>query len=255
MSVERKVVIVTGGSQGIGEAVARRLAADGYRVAVIASSDIRKAQRVAASIREAGAEAEGFVCDVRNAVAVGELVASVRQAFGRIDALVNAAGVFKPTPAGEARLADVDQMIDINLKGTWNMINAVAPTLKENGAGRIINVASVAGLTGFGTYAIYCATKAGIVLMTRALACELGRLNINVNCVAPGNTSTAMNEDIRNDASMQGLRDFMASRTPSPRTFSQPEDIAGAVSFLASDAARAMHGSCLLMDEGISAGL
>ena len=149
----------------------------------------------------------------------------------------------------------MDEMVDINLKGTWNMINAVAPQLKAAKKGKIVNVASVAGVTGFATFAIYCASKGGIIMMTRALACELGRQGIHVNCVAPGNTATPMNEDIRNKDEMAGMREYMASRTPSGRTFSEPSDIAGAVVFLLSDAANAMHGSCLLMDEGISAGL
>jgi NAD(P)-dependent dehydrogenase (short-subunit alcohol dehydrogenase family) len=255
MSADGKVVVVTGGSGGIGEAVAHRLARDGYRVAVVASARVEKAEKVAASVRAEGRVARGFACDVRDAKACEVLIADVIERFGKVDALVNAAGVFKPTPAGSAAIDDVNQMIDINLRGTWNMINTVVPTLKAAGAGKIVNVASVAGLTGFGTYAIYCATKAGIVQMTRALACELGRENINVNCVAPGNTATSMNDDIRNDPQMQGLREFMAARTPSTRVFSEPADIAGAIAFLLSDSARAMHGSCLLMDEGISAGL
>jgi 3-oxoacyl-[acyl-carrier protein] reductase len=255
MSVDGKVVVVTGGSGGIGEAVAHRLAKDGYRVAAVASSRVEKAEKVASAIRTQGGDAIGFACDVRDPQACGVLIEGVVKRFGKLDTLVNAAGVFKPTPAGNAAVEDVDQMIDINLRGTWNMINAVVPVLKSAGAGKIVNIASVAGLTGFGTYAIYCATKAGIVMMTRALACELGRLNINVNCVAPGNTATSMNDDIRHDPQMQGLRDFMAARTPSTRVFSEPQDIAGAIAFLASDSARAMHGSCLLIDEGISAGL
>jgi NAD(P)-dependent dehydrogenase (short-subunit alcohol dehydrogenase family) len=255
MAVKEKVAIVTGGSQGIGEAAARRLVKDGYRVAVVASGSLEKAEHVAASIRNDAGEAQGFVCDVRDAGAATRLVADVIERYARIDLLVNAAGVFKPTPAGAGALADAYQMIDINLKGTWNMVDAVVPTLKAAGGGGIVNIASVAGVTGFGGYAIYCATKAGIILMTRALACELGRENININCVAPGNTETAINDDIRNDPSMQAVRDFMTARTPSPRTFSSPDDIAAAISFLASDQARAMRGSCLLMDEGISAGL
>jgi 3-oxoacyl-[acyl-carrier protein] reductase len=255
MSSAQKVVVVTGGSGGIGEAVAHRLSSDGYRVAVLASASLEKAGKVARAICEEGGDAAGFACDVRDAQACAALVRDVVAHYGRVDTLLNTAGVFKPTPAGQSAVDDVNQMIDINLRGTWNMIDAVVPLFKAQGAGKIVNIASVAGLTGFGTYAVYCATKAGIVLMTRALACELGRSNINVNCVAPGNTATSMNDDIRNDPAMAGLRDFMASRTPSTRVFSEPRDIAGAISFLASDAARAMHGSCLLMDEGISAGL
>ena len=255
MSLKDKVVLVTGGSQGIGEAVCHALGAQGAAVAVVASSSIQKAEAVAARIRDAGGRARGYACDVRDEKQAARAVAAATQDFGRVDMLVNSAGVFLPTPAGETDRAVMDQMVDINLKGTWNMVNAVAPQLKAAGKGKIVNVASVAGLTGFGTFAVYCATKAGIIMLTRALACELGRLGINVNCVAPGNTATPMNEHIRNSADMAGMRDFMASRTPSGRTFSPPEEIAGGVLFLLSDAANAMHGSCLLMDEGISAGI
>jgi NAD(P)-dependent dehydrogenase (short-subunit alcohol dehydrogenase family) len=255
MSADAKVVVVTGGSSGIGEAAALRLAKDGYRVAIVASSKVDKAENVARAIREAGGAAEGFAGDVRDPLACSTLVEDVVARFGRVDTLVNSAGVFIPTPVGIARIDDVTQMININLLGTWNMINAVVPTFKASGAGKIVNIASIAGLFGLSTYAVYCATKAGIVMMTRALACELGRSNINVNCVAPGNTATSMNEDIRNDPEKADFRELMAARTPSTRVFSEPQDIAGVISFLASDAARSMHGSCLVMDEGITAGI
>jgi 3-oxoacyl-[acyl-carrier protein] reductase len=255
MSVEKQVAVVTGGSGGIGEAAALRLAKDGYRVAVVASSRVERAEAVAEAIRAQGGVATGFACDVRDPAACNALVEAVIERYGRVDTLVNCAGVFIPTPVGAAKQADVQQMIDINLLGTWNMINSVIPSLKAAGAGKIVNVASIAGVTGMGTYAIYCATKAGIVMLTRSLACELGRSNINVNCVAPGNTATPMNDDIRNDPAKAAIKDLMISRTPSPRAYSDPEDIAGLIAFLASDAARAMHGSCLVMDEGITAGI
>lgn len=255
MSFKDKVILVTGGSQGIGEAVCELVGSQGATVAVVASRDVNKAEAVATRLRNAGARARGFACDVRDDRQAAALVRDTVEAFGRVDMLVNGAGVFKPTPAGEAAREVMDEMVDINLKGSWNMINAVVPHMKGAGKGKIVNVASVAGLTGFGTFAIYCATKAGIIMMTRALACELARTGINVNCVAPGNTATPMNEHIRTQPEMAAMREYMASRTPSGRTFSPPSAIAGAVAFLLSDAANAMHGSCLLMDEGISAGL
>ena len=255
MSADGKVVVVTGGSGGIGEAVALHLSRDGYRVAVVAVSSVGTAEKVAALIRAEGGDANGFACDLRDAQACKNLIDNVLETFGKIDALVNAAGVCKPTPAGSAELHDTDKMIDINLRGTWNMINSVVPILKATGAGKIVNIAAIAGVTCFGTYAIYCATKAAIVMMTRALACELARENINVNCVAPGDMASDTNEEVRNEPGMQGLRDFMAVCTPRNSTFSEPKDVAVAISFLASDSARAMHGSCLLMDEGMSAGL
>lgn len=250
-----KVAVVTGGSQGIGAAVAAALHRQGARVAVVASSSVAKARIVSDRLDDSGRTARAYAADVRDLQAVQRAVAQVNADFGSINLLINCAGLFEPSPAGSTELAVSDRMIDVNLKGTWNMINTVVPQMRERKRGHIVNIASVAGTMGFGNYAIYCATKAAIVMMTRALACELAPLGINVNCVAPGNTATPMNEDIRTQPEMTGLLDFMAARTPSGRTYSEPEDIAGAVLFLCSDAAKAMHGSCMLMDEGFSAGM
>jgi len=168
---------------------------------------------------------------------------------------VNCAGVFVPTPAGEHADAAVDRTIDINLKGTFNSIDAVVPHMKARHSGKIINIASVAGVMGIGGYAMYCATKAGIVMLTRALACELAPQGININAIAPGNTATPMNADIRSDAAFAPMLQAMAARTPSGRVYSTPAEMAAMAAFLASDEARAMHGSTVLMDEGFSAGL
>ena len=122
-------------------------------------------------------------------------------------------------------------------------------------SGKIINIASVAGVMGIGGYAMYCATKAGIVMLTRALACELAPHGININAIAPGNTATPMNADIRTDAAFEPMLQAMAARTPSGRVYSTPVEMAAMAAFLAGDDARAMHGSTVLMDEGFSAGL
>ena len=157
MRFQGKVALVTGGSQGIGEAVCRRLASEGASVAVVASSSQAKADAVAASLPGA----RGYVADVRDTAALRAMVAKVVADFGTVDILVNAAGVFLPTPAGAADEAVVDQMLGVNLKGTFMMVDAVTPTMKASGGGAIVNVASVAGVAGIGTYGIYCATKAG----------------------------------------------------------------------------------------------
>lgn len=251
MRFSGKVALVTGGSQGIGEAVSRRLTAEGAKVAVVASSSLDKAKKAAAGI---GGGTRAYVCDVRDGDAAKKVAADVARDLGPIDVLVNAAGVFYPTAVGETSLEQSDKLIDINLKGTWHMINAVAPGMKERKAGKIVNFSSVAGVMGLGNYALYCATKAGIIMMTRALANELAPHGININCVAPGNTASPMNEDIRTKAELKPFLDFMAARTPSGQTYSSVDDIANVVLFLASAESRAMHGSCMLADEGFSAG-
>lgn len=255
MRLSGQVALVTGGSQGIGEAIARRYAAEGAAVAVVASASMSKAEGVAAAIAAAGGAAAGFVADVRQPQAVSDLVDAVVGRFGRLDILVNSAGVFYRTPAGAAGAADVERMVDVNLKGTWNAISAAVPLMKARRGGKIVNLASVAGLMGHAKYAIYCATKAAIIMMTRALACELAPYGINVNCIAPGNTATPMNRDIRTEPALRPFLEAMTARTPSGRTYSTAEDMAAVAAFLASPDAQAMHGSCLLADEGFSAGI
>ena len=255
MKLQHQVAVVTGGTQGIGKAIALKLAAEGATVVVVASSDLKKAQAVADEISRVGGRAVAKVANVTKSSEIKALAQGVAAEFGRIDILVNAAGVFLPTPAGAVREIDVDQMIAINLKGTFMMIDAVVPVMKSQRFGKIVNIASVAGYMGIGTYAIYCATKAGIMSMTRALACELAPHGINVNAVAPGNTATPMNEGVRTLPEYQPMLAAMSARTPSGRTFSSADEMAGMAVFLATSDARSMHGSTVLMDEGFSAGM
>jgi 3-oxoacyl-[acyl-carrier protein] reductase len=249
-----KVAVVTGGSQGIGECVARRFGAEGARVAVVASTDIAKAGAVSDAIAAAGGAAKPFACNVANAAEVAALVADVIAAFGRIDILVNSAGVFYPTPLGATDEAMFDRMCDINLKGCFQMCNAVAPHMIARGSGKIVNIGSTAGIVGLPDYIVYTATKAAVLHMTRSLAMALAPHGVNVNAVAPGNTETPMNADIRTQPRYAAARAAIEANTPSPRSFTPPDEIAGGVLFLASDDAQAMHGSVLLMDEGRTAG-
>jgi len=255
MKFDKRIALVSGGSQGIGEAIASHLAAEGANVAAIASSDLEKARRAVDRLPGGATKHMACVCDVRDAAAVDALVADVVRRYGRVDILVNSAGVFFPSPAGATSADTADRMIDINLKGAWHLINSVVPGMAERKYGKIINVSSVAGVMGVGNYALYSATKAALVMMTRALASELAGRGINVNCLAPGNTATPMNEDIRTKPEMKPFLDAMTARTPSGRTYSSVDDMAVIAAFLASDAARAMHGSCVLADEGFSAGI
>jgi 3-oxoacyl-[acyl-carrier protein] reductase len=249
-----KVVIVTGGSSGIGACVARALAARGAKVAVLASSNIAKALPVVQEIESKGGNARCYALDVRDDEAVRALVASVEQDLGPVEILVNAAGIFLPSPPGETDPAVVHDMIDINIKGTWNCIQAVVPTMKKHG-GRILNFSSVAGTIGVKGFALYCASKAAIVMMTRVLASELAASGIRINAIAPGNTETPMNGALRSDPAMKDALEAMNRMTPSGTTFSQAEDIAAIAVFLLSNAARPIHGATLVADEGISAAI
>ncbi len=250
-----KVVLVTGGSQGIGEAICRRFAAEGAIAAVVASGDRAKAQGVADAIIADGGRAEAFVCDVSDVGQIEKLVADVLASLGRIDVLVNSAGVFYPTRIGETDEDMFDRMCDINLKGCFFACDAVAQHMIERGeGGRIINLGSGAGVSGRSNYIVYSATKAGVIHMTRSLGVALAPHGINVNAIAPGNTATPMNENVRTEPEYAEIRETIARNTPSRRLFADASEIAGAALFLASDDANAMYGATMLMDEGSTAG-
>ena len=255
MKLEGKIAVVIGGTQGIGESVAKRLAADGANVGVVASASLPKAQAVADAIKASGGNAFAERADVTDADALKVMVARIVKEYGGVDIMVNCAGVFYPTPAGETSSSQVDRMVDINLKGSFHAVSAVAPFMKVAGGGKIVSVSSCAGFMGMANYALYCATKSAIIMMTRALAVELAPHGINVNAIAPGNTATPMNEDIRTKPELAGFLKAMAERTPSGQTYSSPEEMAGLVAFLVSKDARAMHGSTVLIDEGFTAGI
>lgn len=255
MKLQDKVAFITGGSSGIGEAIARRFAKQGAKVAVAASAELAKAQAVAKAIEREGGRAWPCVCDVRRPAAVEQALREAVAALGSIDIVVNAAGVYYATPIGATSEEDVDRMIDINLKGTFNVINAIAPAMQKAGQGKIINFASVAAVLGVRERSLYCGTKAAVAQMTRALARELAPFNVNINAIAPGNTATPMNEKVRMDSAYAQQLAGMKAATPSQRTYSDPDDIAAVALFLASDESRAMHGAVLIADEGISTGL
>ena len=249
-----KTVLVTGGSQGIGEAICRRFAEEGAKVAVVASAERSKAQKVVDAIAAAGGSAQAFACNVAAAKEVEALIAEVLAAFGKIDILINSAGVFYPTKIGETDEEMFDRMSDINLKGTFLTCNEVAPHMMSRGSGKIVNIGSTSGVIGRKDFIVYCATKAGVMHMTRAMAVALGPHGINVNTIAPGNTETPMNAHIRNEPEHEAMREIIASRTLTKRLFADPNGIAGAALFLASTDAEAMHGAVMLMDQGITAG-
>ena len=252
MRFEGKVVLVTGGSSGIGAETCVRFAEEGAQVAVVASRSLDKAQ---ATVDRCQGRGKAFVCDLADVGAIDRLVADVVEAFGQIDILVNSAGVFFPTRVGETDEAMFDQMIDANLKGCFFMCDRVGQhMIARGGGGKILNMGSAAGTAGRSNYLVYSAVKAAVINMTRSFAVALAPHGINVNCLAPGNTATAMNENVRTEPEYAEIYATIQEKTPSQRAFADPREMAGAIMFLCSDDAAAAYGAMLLMDEGVSAG-
>ena len=255
MKLKDRAAIVTGGSSGIGAEVCLQLAAEGAHVGVVASSDSAKAQIVVDKIEQAGGRATALVGNVADPQSVAKLVADADAALGPIDILINAAGVYGNTPIGDTEEELIDHLVDINLKGSFRMINALAPGMKDRRRGKIVNFSSVNAYIGVEAQSLYGACKAGIDIMTRSMARELAPYDVNINSIAPGATKTPMNEPLRTLPELKDVLHAFESNTPSNTAFSDPAEIARMVVFLASDDARPMHGSSVLMDEGLAAGI
>lgn len=246
MRLRDRVAIVTGGSRGIGEAISRRFAKEGAKVAIAARNraDIECAVE---NIRSEGGEARGFPVDLRDMDACARLIPDVAGEFGSVDTLINNAGIFQPVPIEDMTEEIWDQQIDLNLKSAFFLSKAAIGQMRKQGGGKIVNISSIAGIGGFPNSAAYCASKGGLVNLTKAMCMEVSKHNINVNSVAPGNIKTDMNAHLRE---IEGYDDHNASLTPSGVGHLDPSELTGAVVFLASDDARSVHGINLLVDGG-----
>ena len=248
--LDGKVAIVTGGSEGIGAAIAKGLAAAGAAVAIVNRSHPDRAAAVIDAISATGGTAASFVADCSRVPAIEAAVDAIAGRFGGVDILVNNAGVFHPVPI-EATSEDIwDTQVDLNLKGAFFFVRSVLPHMERRGGGKIVNVSSIAGEAGFPSAAAYCASKGGLTNLSRALALELAGRNINVNVLAPGNIATAMNAALRQD---ELWRAKMRERTPSGDDFLSVDDLVESVLFLVGDGARKMHGQVLCVDGGWTA--
>ncbi len=236
-----KVAMVTGGTRGIGRAIAATLAEAGASVAVI-GRDQAKADQAAAAI---GHGARGFACDVTRAEAVDAAVGAIEKALGTIDILVNNAGVTKDNVFLRLSDADWDVVLEANLKGAFRTIRAASRGMMKKRWGRIINVSSVVGLIGNKGQANYAASKAGLLGLTKSIARELASRGITVNAVAPGFIETDMTGALTAEQ-----RDLLAKQIPLER-LGKPEDVAAAVLFLASDQSAYITGQVLVVDGGM----
>ena len=243
------VALVTGGSRGIGEAIVRSLAKAGYAVAINCSREksLGAAERLAAEVSEScGVEARAFRADVASFAEVGTMVSEIQAAWGRIDVLVNNAGITRDGLLARMSEEAFDQVIEVNLKGAFNCLRHVAPLMMKQRNGRIVSVSSVVGLYGNAGQVNYAASKAGIIGLTKSAAKELAPRGITANAVAPGFIETDMTQAMGEKA-IEAVRGRIAMKE-----FGKPQDVANAVCFLASDEARYITGQVLAIDGGMS---
>jgi NAD(P)-dependent dehydrogenase (short-subunit alcohol dehydrogenase family) len=249
-TLKDKVAIVTGGSQGIGRAVATAYGREGATVVVVNSGNPERGEEVAAEISADGGTAVAMRADVTSKAEVASLVDEVVRRFGTVDILFHGAGVMINKAIEDYTEEDWDRTIDVNLKGSFLMAQGVVPVMKANGHGKIIFIASIAGSVAFPNAVPYCASKGGVVMITKALAAEVAKDGINVNSISPGNTATPLNQHLQDDPEFVKLLETM---TPTGRAYIATEEMAGAAVFLASDAASAVHGHDLVVDDGWAA--
>ena len=239
-----RVALVTGASRGIGREIALTLCRNQFDV-VVASPEVEKNEEVAETIRQCGGNTMTLDLDVSNRDSVKQGVEAVLKQMGRLDVLVNNAGITRDALSLRMKPDDWDRVIQINLTGAFNMSQAVIPAMMKERWGRIINIASVVGEMGNAGQANYVSSKAGLIGLTKCLALELASRNITVNAIAPGYIETDMTAVLP-----QEVKDRMMAMIPLKR-FGQPKDIANAVKFLASEDAAYITGAVLRVNGGM----
>ncbi|MEY2509849.1 MAG: 3-oxoacyl-[acyl-carrier protein] reductase [Verrucomicrobiota bacterium] len=245
MRFENQVAVVTGSGRGIGHAIAVRLAKEGARVASVSRTEAN-AQKTAAEINAARADAaKAYAVDVADQAAVQKAAGQIFADFGRVDILVNNAGVTRDGLSMRMSMEDWDTVMNTNLKGAFNFIQALMRPMIKQRSGRIINISSIAGLIGNAGQANYAASKAGLIGLTKTLARELASRGITVNAVAPGLIETDMTTVLSEEIRQNILKNVPLGK------LGEPEDIAGAVAYLASAEAKYITGQVLTVDGGM----
>ncbi|KAF4530879.1 hypothetical protein B566_EDAN018919 [Ephemera danica] len=245
MRLKDKVAIVTGAAQGIGAATAIKFAAEGAHVAVC-DMNAAAIDAVVAQCRSLGVQAQGYVVNVTDRAAVDAMVAAIKQRFGRIDVLVNNAGITRDARLQKMTLAQFDAVIDVNLRGVFHCAQAVVDTLVLQGSGVILNASSVVGIYGNFGQTNYAASKFGVIGFTKTWSRELGPKGIRVNAVAPGFVETPILDTIP-----EKVLNHMREQVPLHR-LGKPQDIANAYAFLASDEASYINGAVIEVSGGMT---
>ena len=244
MILQNKVAVVTGGSRGIGKAIAEKFAAEGASVAILYSSNSASADAVVEEIRNAGGTAKAYQCHVENSDEVGKTIDEVVNDLGKIDILVNNAGITRDKLLMMMKEEDFDDVISVNLKGAYNTMRKVCPMLARQRWGRVINLSSIAGINGNAGQVNYSASKAGLIGMTKSAAREFAGRGITVNAIAPGFVETDMTEKFASDENVM-------KRIPVGR-MGRPDEIASLALFLASDVAAYITGEVIRIDGGLA---
>jgi len=243
--LEGKIAVITGSSRGIGAAIAKELAANGASVIVNYHSNTAAADEIVLEIIEAGGQAVVKQADVSDFGQASTLITGIKKEFGRLDILVNNAGTTRDNVIMMMKEADWDLVINTNLKSAWNCSRAAARIMMRQRTGRIINITSVAGISGNAGQSNYSASKAGMIGLTKSLAREIGPRGITVNAIAPGFVPTDLTNDLIED-----LGDTIIELT-SMRRLGTPEDVAHLTTFLASDQSSFITGQVIAVDGGM----
>lgn len=243
--LEGKIALITGSSRGIGAGIARDMAAHGASVIVNYHSNEAAANEIVAELTAAGGQAVAMQADVSDFNQASALIKEIKKAFGRLDILVNNAGTTRDNVIMLMKEADWDLVIDTNLKSAWNCSRAAARIMMRQRTGRIINITSVAGISGNAGQSNYSASKAGMIGLTKSLAKEIGPRGVTVNAIAPGFVPTDLTNDLIED-----MKDTIIELT-SMRRLGTPEDVAHLATFLASDQAGFITGQVIAVDGGM----
>ena len=244
MELENKVAIVTGGSIGIGSAIALKLAEEGASVAINYRKHDAEANQVVKAMESKGRKGLAVKADVASFKDAENMVAEVKSKFGGVHILVCNAGINRDSVIWKMTEEQWDQVIDTNLKGYFNYIRACAPLFKEQGFGKIVNISSINGIRGKFGQTNYSASKGGIISLTKALAKELGKFSVNVNCVAPGMIETEMSQNIPEEFLKKAIDETVLGR------IGKADDVANVVAFLCSEKSRHITGEVIKVDGG-----
>ena len=246
MKLEGKIAVVTGGSRGIGFATCKKLASEGATIIITDICDSEKAAPAIKELEDMGAKAKFYQSDVSDFASATETVNAIIEEFGGLDILVNNAGIVRDKLMLKMEEQDFDAVININLKGTYNMIKATYKHFMKQRSGRIISLASVVGIMGNAGQANYSASKAGIIGLTKSVAKELAGRGVTANAVAPGYIGTDMTNVLSDK-----VKDAMKAQIPAKR-IGTPEDVANVVAFLCSDEASYVTGEVIRVDGGLA---